>query len=214
MLIKLDVVNLTVTTFFASLDFVYKTNAIHILHFDRKVDRKLSLNFSTEQKFSFLKNRKFLHGKMKSRPVAGPWTQWLQHLPVKVHIRTYVYVCIYCSAIHALCVCVRVYIYIYIYILCIHNRKKLLSGPQNRYFNYTIRSVTLHKTSAYTHISDHQFCPNTAVLQMQHVDTVGCGRLCSVLICMFVFGILQIASGCVRICRGWEIFKAEIYRKA
>jgi len=71
-LIKLDVINLTVTIFFASLDFIYKINAIHVLHFDRKVDVKLALNFSTQQKFSFLKNRKFLEGKMKSRPVAGP----------------------------------------------------------------------------------------------------------------------------------------------
>jgi len=46
-LIKSDVINLTVTTFFASLDFVYKINAIHILHFDRKVALKLALSFST-----------------------------------------------------------------------------------------------------------------------------------------------------------------------
>ena len=47
MLIKLDVINLTVITFLASLDFVYKINAIHILNFDNKVDLKLALNFST-----------------------------------------------------------------------------------------------------------------------------------------------------------------------
>jgi hypothetical protein len=47
MLIKLDVFNLTLTTFFASLDFVYKINATHIFHFDSKVDVKLALNFST-----------------------------------------------------------------------------------------------------------------------------------------------------------------------
>ena len=44
MLMKLDVINLTVTTFFAGLDFAYKINAIHILHFDSKVDLKLPLN--------------------------------------------------------------------------------------------------------------------------------------------------------------------------
>jgi len=46
-LIKLDVINLTVTTFFPSLDFAYKINAIHILHFDSKLDLKLALSFST-----------------------------------------------------------------------------------------------------------------------------------------------------------------------
>ena len=46
MLIKLDVINLSVTTFSASLGFAYKINAINILHFDSKVDLKLALNFS------------------------------------------------------------------------------------------------------------------------------------------------------------------------
>jgi hypothetical protein len=53
MLIKLDVIYLTVTKFFASLDFIYKINAIHILRFDRKVDLKFALNFSMKKNFLY-----------------------------------------------------------------------------------------------------------------------------------------------------------------
>ena len=41
-----------------------------------------------------------------ARPVAGPWAQWLQQLPVWVHMRTYVYIHIQCSISHIMHVCI------------------------------------------------------------------------------------------------------------
>ena len=52
-----------------------------------------------------------------ARPVARPWTQWLQRLPVRMHIRTYfLYTYIILCYTHA----------VYIYILCMLKRKKRL----------------------------------------------------------------------------------------
>ena len=44
--------------------------------------------------------------------------------------------------------------------------------------------------------------PTTAVQRRQHVEAVGCRMFASGLTSTFVFGVLQIPSGCIEICSG------------
>jgi hypothetical protein len=75
-------------------------------------------------------------------------------------------------------------------------KKAPLSGPQNKDFSYTVRSVTLHKTSCIdTHIFEHLFVPNRSGTTEA---TRGCGRVWHVLsrpISMFVFDTVHIPCG-------------------
>jgi hypothetical protein len=70
-------------------------------------------------------------------PVARPWTQWVQQLPLQMMERTYVYTPVYCFIIHLIaCKCY----------VCIGVKTRLWPDRKNQHFNYAMRSLTLHKT--------------------------------------------------------------------
>ena len=138
-----------------------------------------------------------------NRPVAGPWTQYLQRLPL---LGAYTYIYLYKYTYIMLCCTWMVYMY-YVYIVV----KAPLWGPQNKHIKYTTRCITLHRTCCmyihtymhtYIHTYIHTFFenelrPTTAVQQRQHMDAVGCHTCFSVLISMSVFNIFHNPStGC------------------
>jgi len=79
------------------------------------------------------------------KPVARPWTQWLQRLIVQedMHIRTYVYIHIYKynALLYISCV----------HILCIQRLNLFCQDHKINTLNYTMRSATLHRTSCMLH---------------------------------------------------------------
>ena len=84
-----------------------------------------------------------------------------------------------------------------------HRHKiRLVSWPQNQHLNYTTGSVTLHETPCLCIHFWKSVVPKDGTSQTEHVDAVGCDTFYSELISMFVFGILQIPSRCIRICSG------------
>jgi len=64
-----------------------------------------------------------------------------------------------------------------------------------------MRSITMHKSYC-TPIHSLQLLPTTAVQHRQQVEAVGCRMFVSGPISTFVFGVLQIPSGCIQIFSG------------
>ena len=114
-----------------------------------------------------------------------------------MYIHTFIY--IYNALLYEYTVCV------YLYILCMHKLKKCLvpsPGQKNQHVHYTMCSVTLHKTShIYAHFWKWVFFQPWR-FNRGNVDAVGCHTFFRGLISMFVFGIMEIHSGCIQDHRG------------
>jgi hypothetical protein len=106
----------------------------------------------------------------------------------------YAYICLYTHKM--LCYTYAVYIcYVRISVKSYINRTTKAAS-------YTVRSVTLHKTSfVYIHFWKKELFPTTAAQQRQRVDSIG-SRIFSGLISIFIFNILQIPCVSNHICTG------------
>ena len=110
-----------------------------------------------------------------SRPIARPWTQWMQRKPQPVHISTHVNTSIERSIMHMICV------------------------------GTTTWTLQLHDAlcnSAQNIVHIHTFLKMNCYQPQQHVDAVVCHTFFIWLTGMFMFDILQIPSWCVLICKG------------
>jgi hypothetical protein len=122
------------------------------------------------------------------RPIARPWTWWVQRLPGRVNKRKYL-ICTQRCFTHILC----------IYIMQMP-RKRLFQDPSSTLLTtnalYNIAQSFLH-IYIYIYIFLNELCPTTAVQQRQHVDAVGYRKFFSGLVSIFIFDILQVHSECI-----------------